>query len=536
MNSFARHHQESIRFGYHCFDRIVCNARVPLFLNMGAVVCFLRDHRRSGLLTPKLFRGISADSHRWIIDHAKETGIPLVDAPRDRQIRRKDWVEPYYRELGERPGTAVILRARERSRVIVSYPSRKYHLEPDWRHVDVYYFYLNDPQCGRLFLRLCPYFPFNVELQLNGHEWIAQQLRQEKIAFRKQDNAFLDCAQPARLQELADRFDPAAITQVLDSNLPQWLGYFTPAERAQGYRHQAYVSQAEYCDNLIFHERAAVQRLFERLLDVNRNIGRPDKLAIIFGRSRFQPDTRTGETHVKITKLRTPVISSSFKQTVAKQYVKSFVLLRTEGATFQLNDLSLRKSVEHLDHVRQCLHKSTERYLDVQQDVLATFVDRGELQRLQQATVSPTGRRTPGLHLDDLRLLALWQALTCFAHLVGHGIFRTKDLLAEVQRVLDRPDYRLSQLRYDMGKLRVKGLVVRLPRSNTYQITSEGYRLAVFYSKIYHRLLTPITSGIRAPVPGDDLVLTHRLCKLDKLYQALDQQLDRLTEFIGLAA
>src|SRR6516162_2918494 len=123
----------------------------------------------------------------------------------------------------------------------------------------------------------------------------------------------------------------------------------------------------------------------------------------------------------------------------------------------------------------------------------ATYVDRGQVQSLRQATVSASGRRTPGLRLDDPRLLALWQALTCFIHLLGHGTFRTKDLLPEAQRVLNQPDYKLSQLRYDLGKLRCKGLVQRLPSSQRYQLTPEGYRLAILYSKIYHRLLAPLT-------------------------------------------
>ena len=45
------------------------------------------------------------------------------------------------------------------------------------------------------------------------------------------------------------------------------------------------------------------------------------------------------------------------------------------------------------------------------------------------------------------------QALTCFVHLVGHATFRTKDLLTDLQRILNQPEYRLSQLRYDLGKL-----------------------------------------------------------------------------------
>jgi hypothetical protein len=61
-----------------------------------------------------------------------------------------------------------------------------------------------------------------------------------------------------------------------------------------------------------------------------------------------------------------------------------------------------------------------------------------------------------------VRVLAVWQAVIGIVHLVGHGTFRTKDLLGAVQAALNRRDYKLSQLRYDLAKLRGKGLVERV--------------------------------------------------------------------------
>src|SRR2546430_3179170 len=51
-----------------------------------------------------------------------------------------------------------------------------------------------------------------------------------------------------------------------------------------------------------------------------------------------------------------------------------------------------------------------DRYLAIQQDVLETYVDRGQLARLRQPTITLSGRRTPGLKLDDPRLLAVASA------------------------------------------------------------------------------------------------------------------------------
>jgi hypothetical protein len=535
MNAFVEHHRELIDFPYSCFDRILCNAGIqPFQWSSAHVVNFLKRCRKIQTVTPAVLRNISLDYHRWLIDQASQTGVPIVEPPPD--VRRDDWVQPYYQALGPRWGTAVILKCRERARVAVSLPSCGHYVELAWRFVNLYYFYQNDPHCGRLWLRLCPYFPFNGQLCLNGHHWLARQMDREGIAYQQQDNAFLACAAPARLQELADAFGPDDVLQALHRGLDQWLPFFTPAEKQQGFRHHLYVSQVEYCHNLVFHQRAALRRLFERLLDHNRSLGRPDKLAVIFGRPCFRPDTRTGHTRITITRTRTPVMSSRFQSTSLKQYVKDHVLLRTEAASYQLDDLAVRKNVQHLPKMRQILAASNERYLEVQQDVLVSHVDRGQLEWLRQPSVSPTGRRTPGLHGDDRRLIAVLQALLSFAHLVGQGCFRTAALLADVQRALDRPDYRLNQLRYDLGKLRGKGLVQRLPHTQRYQVTPEGYQVAILYCKLYQRLYAPLLAGILDPFAGDAKLRNRRQVKLDRLYGAIDMALAKLTQHLGIAA
>src|SRR5262249_3028319 len=152
--------------------------------------------------TPETLRGISSRSHRWVEEQARQGGLVIAEPPAG--VRRHDWVEPSYQALGERPGVAVILKCRERARVAVCYPHRDYHVAPSWRYLNLSYFYLHDADLGRLFVRLCPYFPFDAQVCLNGHEWLARQLQRQGVAFRQEDNAFVACADPGRLQELAD--------------------------------------------------------------------------------------------------------------------------------------------------------------------------------------------------------------------------------------------------------------------------------------------------------------------------------------------
>jgi len=155
----------------------------------------------------------------------------------------------------------------------------------------------------------------------------------------------------------------------------------------------------------------------------------------------------------------------------------------------------------------------------MQQDVLETFVDRGQLRQLRQPSVTAGGRRTPGLKLDDPRLLAVLQALVSFTFAVSGGRFRTRDLQARAAESLGRTaeSYSLAQLRYDLGKLRAKGLVVKVAGTQAYQLTGEGYRVSVLYLKLFHRIYAPLTAGLLDPAATDECLPEERRSLVDRL-------------------
>jgi hypothetical protein len=535
MNAFVEHHQDSIRFTYSCFDRMLLNAIIQPLQYPASVVGFLKDKRQAAALTPAYFRTISTDYHQFVQTLAGERQVEIVEPPKD--VRRDDWVEPFFRHLHGQPGLGVILKSRENARVAVSFPKQGNHVELLQRFVWQYYFYLQDRDFGRMFIRVCPYFPFNSRICINGHEWLACRLRAEGIPFQQCGNAFRNCADPQRLQALADQLSPQHILACAHRWLAQLVPFFTEKERRQqGFGYRLFVSQVEYCTNLIFDRRAALDRLSERLLDLNRTIGAPDKIAVIFGR-RVTKRTDAGlKTQISDHGLGQPVIRSDYKSSSIKQYVRDHLILRNEATSYHTPDLGVGKNVENLPQLREKMAASTERYLDVQQDVLETFVDRGQLAQLRQPSVTAGGHRTPGLKPDDPRLLAVLQALTCFAYLAGTGCFRTKDLHPTAAEALGQTTdtYTLARLRYDLAKLRAKGLVERVAGTQTYRLPATGYRLAVLYLKLFHKLYAPLTAGTLEPVAGDDRLPPERRALLDRLYGAVDHALHQLCEELGL--
>lgn len=219
MNALVEHPQDSIRFQYRCFDRLLLNGTLPLLQQPERVVGFFNTYRHLYPVSRTVLRRIAKDFHAWVEERARQWRAPIVPAPNG---RRDEFVERYFRRA-QPDQVQVILKAREPARILIAIGKYdRWHLTFRQRWVNQYNFYIHDRDWGRLFVRLCPYFPFPARICLNQHSWLANRLRAEGIAFQQVGNAFLRCADPDRLQALADALSRATSGGSRTSGSPGW--------------------------------------------------------------------------------------------------------------------------------------------------------------------------------------------------------------------------------------------------------------------------------------------------------------------------
>jgi hypothetical protein len=359
----------------------------------------------------------------------------------------------------------------------------------------------------------------------------------EDIGFQQCTNAFLKCSNPTRLQQLADSLTARDVLTCGQKWLATFTPFFTDRERKQaGCQHRLFFAQTELCDNLIFHRRTALDQLGERLLDANRTIGQPNKITIIFGRKVTKHYRGKLQTVIEDMDLPNPVIRSHYGNGFVKQYVRDHVLLRTEPASNNVNDYGCKKAIENLPQVRANMSSVIDAYHNVQQDILETFVDRGQLRKLSQPTILPNRKRIPGLKLDHPRQLALMHALVRFSHIAAQRTFTTPEIYADMLRALKTTPkhYSLASLRYDLSKLRAKGLVEKVPHSRRYRLKPEGYSICLVFLKLFEKVYAPLTSGLLTPFSGDVNLQQQKRSQLDRLYQRVVDDLDKLMQLVGL--
>jgi len=122
--------------------------------------------------------------------------------------------------------------------------------------------------------------------------------------------------------------------------------------------------------------------------------------------------------------------------------------------------------------------------------------------------------------------MAVLQALTGFTHL-PHG-FRNREVRPHVEALWGRA-YSTAQMTYDLRRLRLKGLIHRIPNTHRYTATSYGLKVAFVYTKLYIRILRPHWPAL---LPKDDQFPRALRAALD----ALDREIHKLHEEAALVA
>ena len=201
-------------------------------------------------------------------------------------------------------------------------------------------------------------------------------------------------------------------------------------------------------------------------------------------------------------------IDFRYKHSRVKQYLKDGRALRIETIINRPDDLDVKRRLEHLPELIDKARAVNQRLLMIEQAGQSCAIGSALFERIHQP-YHQEGQRTGALRFGDERATALAGALcTVLGAVTG---FTNKSLRPLVAGQLDQP-YSHSKMSYDLRRLRLHGLIQRVPRKNTYVLTPDGIRVAVFYTKLRNRLLRPLLDADKPPAKTE---IRHALRTLE---------------------
>jgi hypothetical protein len=511
-----------------CIDRMYLNVYQPRLQHVEGVVQFLRSHRGYPIASSALLEPISREFITGLYRYARDHDIPVVDFAKGQ--RKDDLAQEFLAGFDRSEGVLFVGRAQEKAPVFrtekrrntvtgASYP----WIVRTTALVNHFYIYAVDEDFGPFFIKFCSYFPYTAKLCINGNEWAKRQAAKTGIGFEALDNGFAACEDPVRLQRICDRLNAGRI----DRLLRKWLAHlphpFSRADRRAGYRYDISVLQAEFSLTQVLDRPLAGRVFFEEVIRDNIDIGRPDRVSLIFDRRIHTRGHRQTPSRFRTRVLTagvTPSLHVEYKTTRIKQYHKEGVALRTETTiNDSRHDFKIGKRLCNLPALREVGFSANRRLLHVQQLGHDPIAGQAIFDSIAQP-ITVERQRVPALRFGDPRVHALLAAIVVYRYQPAG--FAARHLRSHLGELLAIPAEQITtgRLSYDLRRLRLHGLIQRIPHTHRYRPTELGWRTAIFLTHAHNRFLLAGLAELSDPTNNSNL----------------QHELDRLAHRSGLAA
>lgn len=321
-------------------------------------------------------------------------------------------------------------------------------------------------------MKISSYIPFTCEFYFNGHHALKLKLDQAKIFYKMQGNAFTEISDIDRFTRIVK----GLTGQVVGDRISYWLDRYFRFDkgkysiRSKYLVHDWYMCQVEVCSNVIFKSSRYCRNLFERLLDKFRSVGSPDSLIELFEQHRARK--KKMKSSIKLYE-NNACAKVWFRGNSIKLYNKLRYYLRVEttiNAPKLLGSFQLKKSLAYLQAYLWYGIGSNDRYYNCYADVDVSSICDEQIDRYTQSVLDAKDRPVSAPDLRKARQLSLFEELLKPKYSVFD--FRTTELFMYLADNFSNS----AQIRYELRKLIVRGIIEKRQHTNYYRVTKLGWQ------------------------------------------------------------
>jgi hypothetical protein len=366
------------------------------------------------------------------------------------------------------------------------------------------YQYWRHPALGWLNARIATWFPFSIQICMNGREWLACQMDRAGLGYRKQDNCFPWVADWAQTQQLMDSQLQAKWPNLLDGIAGALNPIHNQIFERFPMRYYWSTYQTEWATDIVFRKPQDLRRLYPRFLHhAMTSFGSPDVLRFLGKKLTAESQVHghvTAEVASDLKRRQEGVrIKHRYNDNSVKLYDKAYTslgsVLRAELTMQNPEDFKIyrhregdhngkmewrrmRKGIADLHRRAEVSQKANDRYLNA----LASLDDSATLQELVGRIEQPVtfnGRRMRALHPFDEHDRLLLESVSRGEFAING--FRNKDLQAllfpTMATTIPQSRCRSAAISRKLRLLRAHHLIRKIPRTHRYQLTSRGRQI-----------------------------------------------------------
>ena len=508
MCKILEQYADKIKGSFSFFDRMIINGYIRPLMN---------EYSRSSSLYylgilykdyKSYFSSVTESITKRIEDSATELGRPVIYLPSAKE-RKEDIAKRILSESSVENGLICVLKTLESCKTAKVYGSDSGKLVVKSCHTKClhYYLYYLDEIYGFMFVKIQTWFPFNIQVYINGREWMKSVFDKNGIAFQCYDNSFTDISDLAKAQELADKFDSKKLCRHLDAFAKSINPFLDTVQKTFGQGCYWCVNQCEFATDIMFKERSFLEDIYPSLVghafydltvtDVFTFLGRkPDP--------RFQGEA-VSDYKNRPTGCR---VKFKLKSNSVKMYDKCSVLriettindpreFKVYGTVHHHNGTESKewkpmgKSISNLYRYAEISKSCNQRFLDAMVDIVPVKSTLDEIGKVCSGK-KVDGKNITGFNVWSPDVVRIMETV-CDGRYVING-FRNKDISRSIFPEVKDAKKRSSKTSRLLKKLRQHDLIKKVPRSRRYHVTSKGRRIMGTLIELRHREYPPLAA------------------------------------------
>jgi hypothetical protein len=478
-----------------CYDRVVITGNIQSFCYAQGMTHYLYQQEIRIFDYAKFAEPLRERIRENAEALAQANGVKIEFVRSGKKdFRKENRVQQVLKKRGDQPGLVHIFGAMEACSSYRPWHDKatgKTYLKPGSSKCMTYYFYFMDEQLGLCYLRVPTWSPFRLQFYFNGHNWLANQLKQRGIAYKMSDNAFVHIDDYTIANQLANEFDVEILHQRLDEFAQQYCPVIVELKLTYYWS----IMQSEYATDLVFKSRDTLQAFYPHLLETLTHAVKPADIATFLGRKlngNYQ-----GEMGNRFNKRW---IGSRIKHQMGpvsiKMYDKFNLILRIETtvnnvAFFkQYRDGSttmgwapMKKTIHSLPALREVLSAANQRYLKFISSIATPQVGVEQLHRLAE-TKTEDQHRHKGFNLFS-------EEDTCLFRTLLQGEFFISGFTNKQLRTQYLSHKSASQVTRLLKRLRIHGVIKKIGKRYKYYLTDFGRQTAAMALKLREMVVFP---------------------------------------------
>jgi hypothetical protein len=447
---------------------------------------------------PKFAEPFKNDIRANAEQQAKDNGVEIEFVAKS-HLRKEDLVKKVLDKRGTHPGLVHIISAMESCGSYRPWHDKKSgrtFLKGSQSKCLHYYFYFIDTYLGYGYIRVTTWCPFKLQVYINGHNILANELDKQGMKYSMIDNAFDYIEDFSKAQEICDNIDIKKIHKRLD----QLAKKYCPVYSSFNQDYHWSIMQAEYATDIVFKKQEYLQSIYSELTATAIHTVKPDNIATFLGR-KVDPKYKGQIGNNYNIRIEGSRIKHTMGKSSIKMYDKFSKILRIETTT---NDVSffkhyrevehrngsktmenapLKKNIYSLTLLALLFKASNKRYLEY----ISAFDNKeAGRKRLSKVTKSKqeNNRNYKGFNLfcdTDLSLL-----LTVLRGEYNIAGFRNKDIRLRL------PWFNTGKISRLIKRLKVFGLIKKAGKTYKYYLTRLGKQLVITAQKLKETVLIPV--------------------------------------------